>query len=353
MKLIQQTPSITYQVLTDYTEISKESPLISILKVCSEESPFTVEILQEFLNPLNKNAVNNIIHRLEQLDYLMKYEEDFDDVYSEYDEEVKYWISDRCIEVCLKEEIEEEKRGIIAMTIAYPKNADPIIVKLAPLSKDKFQDQEKTKSNANREFNGFINKSQYLKNGTFKLKHIENTYVVGEEKEQDYIFNFSEESYTSQLLDFSKTVKVPKSEVITELLVSEYQNTYVEELQLIRMPFNAKELSLKRNISIEIPIYDDLYFNKVELEKPLQISPLTQQEAEQWFAELVVSRIQNYFFSDEEFNLYTNQIAEEFVEYNQSLTNSISRSQIINKLIKKPAGFYIKAKLDTINYLNY
>lgn len=352
MKLIQQTPTTTYHILTDYTKVSKESPLISILKVCKEINVFKVSELQDFLKPLNNNAISNLLFRLKSLEYLKDAEEKFDFLgFSE--EEKSYELTQMGLDVCLNEEIEEEKRGLITMTVAYPKNADAIIVKLEALNRDEFQDQEKTKSDANREFNGFINESQYLKNGIFKLKHIENTYVVGEEKEQDYIFNFSEESYTSQLLDFSKTVKVPKSEVITELLVNEYQNAYVEELQLIRMPFDTKELSLKRNIYIEIPIYDGLYFNKVELEKPLQTSPLTQQEAEQWFTALVVSRIQNYFFSDEEFNLYTNQIAKEFVEYNQSLTNSISRSQIINKLNKKPAGFYIKAKLDTINYLNY
>lgn len=353
MKLIQHTPTVTYQVLTDYTEISKESPLISILKVCSEESPFKAETLQEFLNPLNKNAVNNIIHRLEQLDYLMKYTEDSNEDYQEHSEELEYWISAKGIEVCLKEEIEEEKRGIIAITIAYPKNADPIIVKIEPLSKDAFQDQENTKNDAKGKFNDFINQSQHLKNGTFKLKQIENTYVVGEEKEQDYVFNFSEESYTSQLLDFSETVKIPKNEVIADLLVNEYHSAYDEEQQLIRMPFDTKELSLKRNISIENPKYDGLYFNKIELEKPVQISPLNRQEAEQWFIVLVGSRIQNYFFSDEEFNIYTKEIAEEFVEYNQSLTNSLSRMELINKLHNNPAGFYIKAKLDTINYLNY
>lgn len=353
MKLIQHTPTITYQVLTDYTEISKESPFISILKVCSEQSPFTVDDLQDFLRPLNKNAVKNIIHRLEQLDYIIKYDKDLDDIYSEYNEELKYWISERGIEVCLNEEIEEEKRGIIAMTIAYPRNADPIIVKLEPLSKDEFQDRENTKNNAKREFNDFINQSQHLKNGTFKLKHIEDTYVVREKKEQDYIFNFSEKNYTSQLLDFSNTVETSKSEVIAELLTNEYQSAYDEEQQLIRMPFNTKELSLKRKISIENPQFDGLYFNKIELEKPVQISPLDDQEAEKWFTALVVSRIQNYFFSDEEFDRYTEQIAEELFEYKQGLINSISRSQLIHKLNKKPAGFYIKAKLDTINYLNY
>ncbi|WP_407264845.1 hypothetical protein R5N98_12350 [Tenacibaculum maritimum] len=352
MKLIQHTPTVTYQILTDYTEISKESPLISVLKVCKEINVFKASELQDFLKPLNNNAISNLLLRLKSLDYLKDGEGKFD--FLEFSEEEKsYELTQMGLDVCLNEEIEEEKRGIITMTVAYPKNAEAIIVRLEALNRDEFQEQERTKSDANRKFTEFINKSQYLKNGTFKLKHIENTYVVGEEKEQDYVFNFSEESYTSQLLDFSKTVKVLRDEVITELLVNKYHNAYDEELQLIRMLFDIKELSLKRNISIEKPIYDGLYFNKVELEKPIQISPLNQQEAERWFAVLVGSRIQNYFFSDEDFNLYTNQIAEEFIEYNQSLANSISRSQIIGKLNKKPAGFYIKAKLDTINYLNY
>ena len=269
------------------------------------------------------------------------------------EKEESYELTQMGFDVCHNEEIEEEKRGIIAMTVAYPKNTHPIIVKLEPLSKDEFQDQENTKSNAKREFNNFINESQHLKNGTFKLKHIENTYVVGVEKEQDYVFNFSEETYTSQLLDFSQTVKVSKSEVITELLINKYQSAYDEEQQLIRLPFNHTDLSLKRNISIDNPQYDGLYFNKIELEEPIQISPLDDQEAEKWFTELVASRIQNYFFSDEEFSIYTKEIAEEFIEYNQQLTNSISRRKLITKLHKKPASFYINAKLDTIYYLNY
>lgn len=352
MKLTQHTSTITYQVLTDYTEISKESPLISILKVCKEIGVFNVSELQDFLKPLNNNAVSNLLFRLESLDYLKSIEKEADDwIFS--NNETSYELTQMGLNVCLEGKIEEEKRGIIALTIAYPKNADPIIVKLEPLSKDEFQDQENTKSNAKREFNNFINESQHLKNGTFKLKHIENTYALDEEKEQDYTFNFSEESYTSRLLDFSKTVKISKSKVIAELLINKYQSAYDKEQQLIRMPFNHTDLSLKRNISIDNPQYDGLYFNKIELEEPVQISPLNDQEAAQWFTALVVSRIQNYFFSDEEFNVYTKEIAEKFVEYKQGLTNSISRMELINKLHNKPAGFYIKAKLDTINYLNY
>lgn len=352
MKLTQHTSTITYQVLTDYTEISKESPLISILKVCKEIGVFNVSELQDFLKPLNNNAVSNLLFRLESLDYLKSIEKDADDwVFS--NNETSYELTQMGLNVCLEGKIEEEKRGIIAMTIAYPKNADPIIVKLEPLSKDGFQDQENTKNNAKREFNDFINQSHHLKNGTFKLKHIEDTYVVREKKEQDYIFNFNEENYSSQLLDFSNTVETSKSEVIAELLTNEYQSAYDAEQQLIRMTFNSKELSLKRKISIENPKYNGLYFNKIELEKPVQISPLDDLEAEKWFTALVVSRIKNYFFSDEEFDMYTEQIAEEFVEYKQGLTNSISRSQLIYKLNEKPAGFYIKSKLDTINYLNY
>lgn len=353
MKLKQHTPTITYQILTDYTVISKESPLISILKVCSEQSPFTVHNIQDFLRPLPKNGVKNIINRLEQLEYLEKDTERFDKDYQEHIEELEYGISTKGLEVCHKEEIEEEKRGIIEMTVAYPKNANAIIVKLESLSKDGFQDQANTKNNAKIEFNDFINKSLYLKNGTFKLKHIENIYVVGEKKEQDYTFNFSEDSYTSQLLDFSQTVNVSKNEVIDELLITEFERAYNEEKHLINASFNNSNLSLKRKISIKRPIYNGLYFNKIELAKPIQISPLNIQEAKQWFTALVVSRIQNYFFSDKEFEQYINRIAEEFIEYKHSLTNSISKSQIIGEIRNDSAAFYIKAKLDTINYLNY
>lgn len=352
MKLVQHTPTITYQILADYTEISKESPLISILKVCKEIGVFNISELQDFLNPLNNKAVSNLLSRLESLEYLKGIEKENGGwIFS--NNEKSYELTQMGLDVCLNEKIEEEKRGVIAMTVAYPKNANAFIVKLKPLSKDDWHDKDIQKSNAKREFKGFINQSQSLENGTFKLKHIEDTYVVVEKKEQDYIFKFSDDSYTSQLLDSSQTFKVSKSEVIAELLINEYQSDYDEAQQLIRLPFKTTELSLKRNISIENPQYNGLCFNKIELEQPIQISPLDDQEAAQWFTALVVSRIQNYFYSDEEFNMYTEKIAEEFVEYHQSLTNSISRSQLINKLNKKPAGFYIKAKLDTINYLNY
>ncbi|WP_452223670.1 hypothetical protein [Lacinutrix chionoecetis] len=352
MKLAQHIPTITYQILADYTEISKESPLISILKVCKEIGVFNVSELQDFLNPLNNKAVSNLLSRLESLEYLKGIEKENGGwIFS--NNEKSYELTQMGLDVCLNEKIEEEKRGVIEMTVAYPKTASAFIVKLKPLSKDDWHDKDIQKSNAKREFKGFINQSQSLENGTFKLKHIEDTYVVVEKKEQDYIFKFSDDSYTSQLLDFSEMFKVSKSEVIAELLINEYQSDYDEAQQLIRLPFKTTELSLKRNISIENPQYNGLCFNKIELEEPIQISPLDDQEAAQWFTALVVSRIQSYFFSDEEFNMYTEKIAEEFVEYHQSLTNSISRSQLINKLNKKPAGFYIKAKLDTINYLNY
>ena len=51
--------------------------------------------------------------------------------------------------------------------------------------------------------------------------------------------------------------------------------------------------------------------------------------------------------------MYTEQIAKEFIEYEQDLSNSISRKELIDKLDSKPENFYIKAKLDTTNYLNY
>ena len=369
MKLIQHTPTKTYEILADYTKISKESPLIAILKVCSEQSPFTVDMLQDFLSPLNKNAVKNIIHRLVKLDYLLTDIDDFDDHYQnepigavakrihrikklEYDEEVMYSVSERGEEVCLKEEIEEEKRGVLKMTIAYPENAEALMVKLEALQKDAFHNQENIEDNAQSEFSEFINESQHLKNGTFKLKGIEDIYVIGEEKKQDYIFNFSDESYKSELLDFSKTVKVDKSEVISELLANEYESDYDKKAQLIRMPFDANELSLKRKVSIHYPEFDGLHFNKVVLDNPIKISPVNLKKKKKWYKALIVSRIQNYFFSDDEFNVYTNQIAEEFVEYKQKLSKYISREELINDL-SQPEDFYKKAKLETINYLNY
>lgn len=353
MKLIQHTPTTTYEILADYTKISKESPLIAILKVCSEQSPFTVDKLQGFLSPLNKNAVKNIIYRLVKLDYLLSNNnDDFYDDYIEYDEEVMYALSQRGEEVCLKEEIEEEKRGVLKVTVAYPQNAEAIMVKLEALQKDAFHNQENTAGNAQSEFSEFINESQHLKNGTFKLKGIEDIYVIGEEKKQDYIFNFSDESYKSELLDFSKTVKIDKSEVISELLANEYESDYDKKAQLIRMPFDANELSLKRKVSIDYPEFDGLHFNKVVLDDPIKISPVNLKEAKKWYKALIVSRIQNYFFSDDEFNVYTNQIAEEFVEYKQKLLKYISREELINDL-SQPEDFYKKSKLETINYLNY
>lgn len=345
MKLIQHTPTKTYEILADYTKISKESPLIAILKVCSEQSPFTVDKLQGFLSPLNKNAVKNIIHRLVKLDYLLKDNDDFDD------EEVMYSVSERGEEVCLKEEIEEKNRGVLKMIIAYPQNAEAIMVKLEALQKDDFYNKENTAGNAQSKFSEFIDESQHLKNGTFKLKGIKNIYVIGEEKKQDYIFNFSDESYKSELLDFYKTVKIDKSEVISELLANEYKN-YDKKAQLIRMPFDVNELSLKRKVSIDYPEFDGLYFNSIVLDKPIKISPLNLEEAKKWYKALIVSRIQNYFFSDDEFNVYTNQVVEEFVQYKQKLSKYISREELINDL-SQPEDFYKKSKLETINYLNY
>ncbi len=345
MKLIQNTATITYQILADYTEITKESPLISILKVCKELGNFSVIELQEFLKPLNQNAIANILIRLKNLEYLHEYEQEFNEPEYNY-----YTLTQIGVEVCETDEIEEEKRGVLNITVAYPKNSDSIIVKIEAVNKDEFQEEKKILSNASKKFDSFINRSQQLKNGDFKLKNVEDKYVMNEEKKNDYTFTFQEDSNRAQLLDFSKMVKVPKHKVLQELLVNAFEDDYDQERHLIRKAFNPDELSLKRKILIEKPKYDSLYFNKVELEKRIQISPLNQQEAKQWFLKLVISRIENYFLSDASFNDFVKNIAIEFIEYKASL--HVSRAQLITHL-SQPEDFYKKAKLDTINYLTY
>lgn len=345
MKLTHNTMITTYEVESHYTVITRKSPLISVLKVASEKAPFTLKNLQDLLKPLNSRAIKNLVERLENLEYFQKNEDEID----------MYILTEKGKKVCDKDEIEEEKSGILEIEIATSQDIPPTIVKITPNDKTKNRIQpDKQKKDGRQFFKKFINgTSLNLKNGTFKLLKIEDVYSVEKEQKGMYNYTFDKTQCKIELLDYRDTFEIDKKDTINELLYNKYGEDFDTQQQLIYMPYSSKSLQLKRKIDIETPLFKGVNFNKHTLEDKIQISPVSDEDARQWFLNLLISRISNHFYSEEEFKKFTDTIANEFVEYKDDLRSLISSRAELIETMNESHYFYKKAKLDTSIQLTY
>ena len=328
-----------YRVLADYKVKVAKSPFMSVLQLAQEEDGMlNSEVLYEkLMKPLALKACENLLERLS----LMGYFDEINDFYQ---------LTDFGLHSIDNQDFYDKRNGLLEIWVAESNRFTQKIVKIEEL---KYDDDKKSKTqDIDYKLESLVNFKNVvqLNNGAFTLDKIEEQIKFLEEGEERLAIVLEETNYKIELANFSQYIKEEKQKVIASILESEYGNNYLSKEHIVLTDFKNNDLSLVRDHKIESPIYEETSFNAITIPNII-VSPKNREEAKSWFQAKLKRGVNKYFESDEEFIEYENKIANEFQLFKEELLNTISRHELIKMFGEE--DFYKKAKLETIDYLNY
>lgn len=345
-----------YRVLADYKVKVKKSPFMSVLQLAKEEiGELTAEILYEkLMKPLSVKACENLLIRLVSMGY---FEKGFNGVIegdeNEWLAENKndfYQLTPFGFQSIDTKDFYDTRNGLLEIWIAEDNAFATKIVKIEELRYD--EDKEQETQNITNELLSLIKKTQVikLKNDAFTIDKIESQVKFFSSNKEVLTVVFEESNYKIQLANFSQYIKDEQQKVIASILESEFRSNYLQQEHIVLTDFKNNNLSLVRDHKIESPVFKETFFNAITIPN-VTVSPKNRKEAKSWFQAKLKQGINKYFESDEEFSKYENKIANEFQLFKEELSNTISRQQLIELIGEE--DFYKKAKLETIDHLNY
>jgi hypothetical protein len=94
----------------------------------------------------------------------------------------------------------------------------------------------------------------------------------------------------------------------------------------------------------------EVVFEKTTL-KDINHRPATEQDAQNWYLHLLTNNIQKYFLSNSDFDNHSLAHTQLFQPHFNLAAKK--RSELIKELSKEKGTFYQRAKLETIDYLNF
>jgi hypothetical protein len=142
-----------------------------------------------------------------------------------------------------------------------------------------------------------------------------------------------------------------EEEVRDALLAGEFGDSYDKHKKVVRTPFFPENLSWIRDVHIEKPVYEGVEFDRVRLEG-VRFIPSDEEQARMWVEEWLLRNVDEYFWSDEEFQAYLHKKLGIILEFYPQL-GGVTRKEMIDKLSKRQNSFYSIAKLEATNYLSY
>jgi len=142
-----------------------------------------------------------------------------------------------------------------------------------------------------------------------------------------------------------------EEEVRDALLAGEFGDSYDKHKKVVRSPFSPENLSWIRDVHIQKPIYEGVEFEPVQLQG-VRFIPSDEEQARMWVEEWLLRNVDEYFWSDEEFQAYLHKKLGIILEFYPQL-GGVTRKEMIDRLSKRQNSFYSIAKLEAANYLSY
>jgi hypothetical protein len=142
-----------------------------------------------------------------------------------------------------------------------------------------------------------------------------------------------------------------EEEVRDALLAGKFGDSYDKHKKVVRTPFSPEDLRWIRDVDIEKPIYEGVEFEPVQLEG-VRFIPSDEEQARMWVEEWLLRNVDEYFWSDEEFQAYLHEKLGIILEFYPQL-GAVTRKEMIDRLSKRQNSFYSIAKLEAANYLSY
>lgn len=142
-----------------------------------------------------------------------------------------------------------------------------------------------------------------------------------------------------------------EEEVRDALLAGKFGDSYDKHKKVVRIPFSPEDLSWIRDVHIEKPVYEGVEFERVKLEG-VRFIPSDEEQARMWVEEWLLRNVDEYFWSDEEFQAYLHKKLGIILEFYPQL-GGVTRKEMIDRLSNRQNSFYSIAKLEAANYLSY
>ena len=273
---------------------------------------------------------------------------------SHYDENYIYMLTELGYQSAQQEEFYDNRRGILRLYITNNEFVPQNIVKITELRDDSYKNDETELIYTNNTVLNRIKNTQNilnLNNGNFILDSFEEKCRILKEETKQLIIDTQEKYSKITLLDFKGYLEEGTNEITNSLLSNEFHSDYNEKDSILFVEYNKDNLSLVRSVEIKEPKLYQTKFDKITLSS-IKVSPKNLNDAKKWYKDLLVEQVNEYFFTDKDFMNLANNIASRFDLFETKLKGSITRNELSKKLNDKE-DFYTKAKLETIDYLNY
>jgi len=147
------------------------------------------------------------------------------------------------------------------------------------------------------------------------------------------------------------STQLREEEVRDALLAGKFGDSYDKHKKVVRTPFSPEDLRWIRDVDIEKTIYEGVEFAPVQLEG-VRFIPSDEEQARMWVEEWLLRNVDEYFWSDEEFQAYLHKKLGIIFEFYPQL-GGVTRKEMIDRLSKRQNSFYSIAKLEAANYLSY
>ena len=372
MNLTKKINVKTYWILAKYKVKKENTPMLSILTAVDEAMEdvgyINAAILcEELLFPLTEQAGENLLLRLKDMKYLKKYihpnedweEYDYREDYNDKDDsdDNDYILTRLGQKAVQNKAYYEERKGVLKIYVASNQNdfITQDILKIEELAKD-IKDDEAAKV---KDVPSFIRKMAneeevlVLNNGAYVLDEIERKGIIGNSQNEVLKVSITEKGSIAKILDYEHQKNDWSLGLIRkEILLNAYNGNFVLNQNIVKVPFDANRVLLSRKETITAPKIKSTTFEPLQLN--INVSPRNNAEAESWYLELLRQKVvsRTHFLSELEFINYGNDLAKNFILFKRELTNRFSRNRVL-KAFDEDKDFYIRAKLETIDYLNY
>ncbi len=359
MILKKDIKTSVYEVIADYKVKIENAPFIAILKFAEENGGVIYQSLvhEELLAPLSEKACGNLLERLTSMGYFQKEQSDDFRHLPQYEDEFQqkifnYKLTELGYESAQKEEFYDQRHGLLKLHVAEENEfIEQRVVKVEESNRDIDRETEVQKLNSELKE---LTKSTViikLKKDSFILDKFEEKCKVLKTETHNLTFAPNNQNSIVNILDFENDENYTESDLKNLFLTSEFGKHFIKDRGIVGVRFSSENIVLNRTFNISTPQINQTKFNSIEIPN-IKVSPITFEDAKKWHSTLLKVQIKDYFLSDKEFTEFANREARKFELYSDSLTNSISRKEFAEQL-NTENDFYAKAKLGTIDFLNY
>jgi hypothetical protein len=268
--------------------------------------------------------------------------------------EAGFWLTQKGQDSAADKSMWVGEKGIYNVYSTETPFSEQRIIGLEPVKKDIADDRHQQTKRVPNELSSYENQEIYLKGTEYRIEKIDNKCF--QLPDENWILKLSAAPKQKvnlsikgkEIVEFVKEMEFDFEVSQSDILSKNFGHSYSEGYVL--SPFDNQNTNFVREINIEKPVLMNEVFEPTDL-KDIKHRPATEQDAQNWYLHLLTNNIQKYFLSDSEFDTHSNAHTQLFQPHFNLVAPK--RADLIRELSKDKGTFYQRAKLETIDYLNF